>query len=97
MEEVSVEGSPSFFIVKGKPVEEELQTLPIKKGEITDIDGRKLSFEIVKVVPLPQTKYLSGIKEKIYTLEKLMFEGGEEGEDKGEMGLGSILPHRPHR
>jgi|GEM_PF-3934072 hypothetical protein len=80
MGEVSVEETPRFYLIKDIPIKEAgLQTLRVnKKGKITDINGRKLSFEITKVVALLQTKYLSDIEGKLYVLEKLKFKNGEE-------------------
>lgn len=80
IEEVSVEETSKFFLIKNIPIEEEnLRLLKInKKGRLTDINGKKRNFEIVKVVPLLQSEYLSGVKGKLYVLEKLKFESGEE-------------------
>jgi hypothetical protein len=45
-----------------------------KKGQITDINGRKIKFKVGKYVTLPQSDY----PKKIFVLQEILFETGKK-------------------
>jgi len=74
-----------------------LPKLKIKtKGQLTDIDGRKVKFRIGKYVILPQSNY----PEKVFILQEIFFEPGtmipKKAKRKREIRIGYyILGKKP--
>jgi len=76
-----------------------------KKGGITDINGKRINFEVKKQVTLKQSNY----PKKIFVLQELQFENGKKeirigyyivgkrGRAKGKWTWGQFCPFFPKK